>query len=139
MRDLSMRSARWFALVLLVSVIGCASAPAGEGTNQPPRRDRYAISAEEIEASTRHNSTHEMVQALRPNWLRSRGGTVNNAGAGAVVVYLDGIRMGGVGVLHQIPRRDVVSLQYLDPSNATTRFGTGHMGGAILVSVRQAR
>jgi hypothetical protein len=136
-----MRHRRWITVALTALLAGCASTATPDGAEGRGRIDRNRITAEEIEAATRHNSAFEMVQGLRPAWLRSgRGGaTISNPNAGAVVVYLDGVRMGGSGVLQQIPRRDVVSLQYLDRNDATTRFGTGHTGGVILVSTRQAR
>jgi hypothetical protein len=34
--------------------------------------------------------------------------------------------------------RFIGEIAYLDPSEATTRYGTGHQGGAILISSRTA-
>jgi hypothetical protein len=133
-----MRAFHWISLALLFVAIGCAPAAEGAGGSTAPRMNRNVITAEEIAATERAGSAYEIVQALRPNWLRTRaGGTVTNPGAGEPVVYVDGIRMGGTNMLRQIERSGIVTLQYLDAKDATTRFGTGHSGGVIMVGTRR--
>jgi hypothetical protein len=134
------RSRLWSALAVALVVAGCASVGAGEGVPSA-RGERHTLSAEAIEAAPeRHVTAHDLVQGLRPAWLQRRGSaTVQNPGAGAVAVYLDGTRIGGAESLRQIRREALLSIQYLDPSDATTRFGTGHSGGVILVNTRSGR
>ena len=50
-----------------------------------------------------------------------------------VVVYVDNTRMGGPATLAQIPITDVKEIQYLNGTDATQRYGTGHGSGAIIV------
>lgn len=134
-----MKPKHWFALTLLLTLVGCAAGTSGDGSQRPARTNRYIITAEEVQAATRHNSVFDLVQALRPNWLRGRSaGTVTNPNAGSVVVYMDDVRMGGTEFLRQIQTEAVVSLRYLDANDATTRYGTGHTGGVIQVITRRS-
>jgi hypothetical protein len=53
------------------------------------------------------------------------------------VVYIAGVRQqGGPAVLRQVRFGDVREIQYLGGVDATTRYGTDHAGGAILVILR---
>ena len=114
-------------------------------------RDRNAaIAREEIERSGAANA-YEVVQSLRPVWLRTRGlskldelTTVEGdlevtvrPGAPTIRVYLDGAQVGGVEALRQIAAPAVASIGYLNPTAATMRWGSGHDHGAIVVSTRQ--
>ena len=56
--------------------------------------------------------------------------------AGEVVVYLNGMRYGGVRSLTTLSAEAVGDITYMNASDATTRFGTGHSGGAILIRTR---
>jgi hypothetical protein len=120
---------------LLVSG-GCAAASVA--TVDGPTRHRNLITGEEVQAQEQHHTAYEVVQGLRPTWLHNRSsGTMNAPEAGSPVVYMDDIRLGGLEALRRIPRSAVVSVEYYSPSDATTRFGTGHMGGAIVVRGRR--
>jgi hypothetical protein len=134
-----MRALYGVTLALLLLTAGCAPGAAERaGDSAAPRADRNLITAEEIASAERAGSAYDVVRALRPNWLRGRSpGTVQNPGGGAVVVYVDDLRVGGVEHLRSLPSNTISSMRYLDSGNATTRFGTGHMGGAILVAVRR--
>jgi hypothetical protein len=136
------------ACSLLVSSVGCASS-ARSGANEPGR-DRAVISAQEIETHQASNA-FELVQALRPAWLRARptqsftetarGGNVGNdvsyvPGADQIVVYLDKARLGGLDALRQIHPQSIQSIQMLDARQANYRFGTGHHHGVILLTSR---
>lgn len=116
-----------FGLTTLTA--GCASGGAGgEGRTS---RDPDLISAEELADYSSLNCL-EIVERLRPRWLQRRGSEQNP------VVYQDGNRLGSAqDVLGSIPANDVQSLKYLDSSDATTRYGTGHVAGAIEISSRR--
>jgi hypothetical protein len=47
------------------------------------------------------------------------------------------VRMGGVGALRQVRVHNIATMRFMTPSDATTRFGTGHAGGAILILTRR--
>ena len=77
----------------------------------------------------------QAVQRLRPNFLQTRGGASSSITQGPqdVVVYVDQTRMGGPSTLAQIPITDVKEIQYLNGTDATQRYGTGHGSGVIIV------
>ena len=106
---------------------GCASG-GGEGR---PRQDPNLITAEEL-ANYSSLTCFEVIQRLRPRWLQRRGSEQDP------VVYQDGNRVGSAGdVLSGMIVTDVQSMRYLDASNATTRYGTGHGAGAIEITTRR--
>jgi hypothetical protein len=97
-----------------------------------------AITLEMIQdLSSSVSDAHQVVNRLRPQWLRSRGATsIRNPQPQYPVVYLDGTRYGPIGILRQIDANSVNEIRFISSSAATTRFGTGHMAGAILVASR---
>jgi len=120
-------------LAIAVSVLGMACAQAMQPRGTPSRR---VLRGEEIQAAS-VTTAYEAVSRLRPEWLRRRGRmSIRDASAGVVVVYLNGQRQGGASALSGITAGAVLEMEYLDGPEATIRFGTGHGGGAILVSLR---
>ncbi len=124
-------------VVLALVLAGCASAATGERDGL--RRDPNRITAEEIERA-HFNDVFDLVRALRPNWIQTRGAmSIQDPTAGEVVVYVDGMRVGGAQHLRQVRVGDVASIQYLSGPDASSRFGLGHIGGAILVHTKRGR
>lgn len=120
---------------LAVDSLAAATAPAAAAAPRAARGrvDRNLITREEIEASTQTDALG-MVRNLRPAWFRSRG----NGGFSTVEVlrvYVDGLRT-DLSALRQLPPSVVREMRFLDASQATERFGTGHGMGALLVSTR---
>lgn len=130
-----------------------AQRPVADSSGRPAeaaarvRRRPDLISAEEIALLPKNVQTAaEAVQVLRPQMLRPRGGGVAPASGGGMAdaggtsgvavlyVYQDGVRVGDIRALEQIPITQVASIRLLNASDATQRFGTGHPVGAILVS-----
>lgn len=122
-------------LIAVLLVAGLAAACASSGSSGS--RDRNLISIEEISAS-QTSTAYDLVRQLRPHFLRISGPTSINSPSGpeVIVVYLDGARLGGPETLQNIPTTDVASIQFLNASRATTRYGTGHPHGAIVVTTR---
>jgi hypothetical protein len=132
---MTMRTLRVVLALLLVIVTACASS----GRTAPPRRDSELLTIEEL-AATEAATLHQVLQRLRPNWLRSRGQiSIENTTAGNPVVYVDDTRMGGVEALHSIIPSEVQEVRHLNAADATNRYGTGHAGGAIIVRRRTGR
>jgi hypothetical protein len=50
-------------------------------------------------------------------------------------VYLDSNRYGSLGSLRSLSLGGIQEVRYFGASEATNRFGTGHTGGAIVVSM----
>jgi len=115
-----------------VVVLACAQATQTAATIT----SRQALLGDEIHAAS-VTTAYQAVARLRPEWLRQRGRmSMRDPGAGAVVVYVNGLREGGATALDGIAAETVFAMEYLNGSDATTRFGTGHSGGAILVQLR---
>jgi len=117
------------------------------------REEGVAISREEVEASGLVTA-YDVVHALQPQWLRTRGyNSVNEGARGfadgmrgevtvvpgieALVVYLDNTKMGGPETLRDIQAFNVGSIRFLTPAQASFRWGLNHTHGAILVTSRQ--
>lgn len=81
------------------------------------------------------SSAYDLIQKLRPMWLRWRGSTSFTQETD-VKVYLDSTPMGERAALREVQTDDIESIQYLDPRRATNRFGAGHVQGAILIMTR---
>lgn len=109
---------RALPVLLLALLAACAPAAAGG-----PGRSSDLITAEEIQANPSPNA-YELVRKLRPTWLRGRGVTSlrDPVAAGAIVVYLDESRFGGVEALRQISTSGVRSIRYLTPSSPGVRI-----------------
>ncbi len=119
------------APLLTAALVACASAPHA-GPPDAPTRQQDLISRQEIEASHYSNAL-DLVQALRPLWLAHRGSNGIRS-PGEIAVYYDGVRLEGPRALSYISSAEISSLQYLPGLAATTRFGTNHGNGAILIN-----
>lgn len=115
----------------LVLLPACASSGGSSGGS---RRSPNVITEEELAEYTQ-DDLHEAIRRMRPNWLRRRGAGTNNS-VSPVQVYINGARMGDTNALRGVNSTDVVRIEYLSGPDATTRFGTGNGGGAILVTTR---
>lgn len=132
--------------VTLTAAAGCASSGTSNQAGEPqttavsspvPRQRKDPNVITEAELSSRPTLTaRQAVEQLRPQFLRVRGTTtLGNAQTGDVIwVYVDGTRMGQIDVLNNIGVHEVREIRYLSPSEATNRYGTGHVQGAILVT-----
>lgn len=118
-------------ILLLLAFFLQACGGTGDGTNKP-RRSPNVITSEELASSptvTPGQSLYDAIKFMRPQFLIPRG-----AGASTEpVVYVDNIRRGGIASLYELFVSQVSEIRYMSASEATTRFGTGHPGGAILV------
>ena len=94
------------------------------------------ITAAELQNSA-YPTAFEVVQALRPGWLRLRGAT--SFRTEYVRVYLDGSLLGAPEQLRNITTRSISSMRFLDGVAATERWGLDHGQGAIVVSTREQR
>ena len=99
--------------------------------------DRTVLTAEDLRTETAR-TLDDVIRRQRPQWLTKRGPVSLQAERGGdIVVYRDGVRAGGPEVLPGIPTDLVESVRFLSAAEATTRFGTGHAHGAILVVTRR--
>ncbi len=122
-----------FALGLMLVLSGCASASGGNA----PRSNSTIITREQL-ADLSSSTAYEIVQQIHPQWLIPRGqASFNNPGSNQVVVYLGSSRMGGPSELRNFIGSQLESIQFLDARQATNRLGSGHVGGAIILTQRK--
>ena len=121
---------------LLVLVLGLACAPAA--TRPRGGADPQLITEEEVEAS-RAPTAYEVIQKLRANFLSYRGETSFSRSNSQPypTVYLDGQQYGPLSILRNIPASQVSTIRLYRSWEATTKFGTGNMGGVIAITTRQ--
>jgi hypothetical protein len=124
-----------FLLAALSAVfIACVPPPARSHT----AADSQLITEEEVEAS-RAPTAYEVIQKLRANFLSYRGETsLNRANSHPYpTVYVDGQEFGPIETLRNIPASQVSTIRLYRSWEATTKFGTGKMGGVIAITTRQ--
>lgn len=125
MRAHSSRMTVVFAMALALGVAGCASS----GTSSRPEgATNNRIVEAELEPLGQI-SPLRAIERLRPRWLRSRSGS-------NPVLHVDGSRRGSLQDLESYQISEIEQMEFMSASDATTRFGTGYDGGAILVTTR---
>ena len=119
-------------LALLAVLVGaCAS-----GGSARSLGSRNVITQQEIE-SVNVSPAYEEGQQLRTQVRQGCGQTsIRDPGEGMPGVYVNGVRYGGVEVLRNLRSMDLREIRFLSASDATTRYGTGHVGGVIEVTTR---
>lgn len=126
-----------FIAVVLSDCGGMATTAGGGNSDQ--------ITSELLRAADSEGLTvYQLVERHRPRWLRASRGFPSLGGAAGgntlaapVRVVLDGLPYGEIDDLRRLNVTEVEDLEYMSASDATTRFGTGYMGGAILVRTRR--
>ena len=126
MRRLAIRA------LLIVSVTACSAPKHSSG----PSLQRNVITFAEIQAATVPTSNlWDFIATARPHFLRDRGvSSFRDPAPVRAVVYLDNSMLGDIQVLKTINLSSVKLIQYMSGADATTRYGMGHSGGAILIS-----
>ena len=132
------RSRRFVSWAVIPLLVGCASSHAATA-----KQNQNLITTEEITQSSASNA-YDLIQRLRPNYLRTRGAVhgapsadgTNHLEAVDLVVYLNENRLGGTDELRHIVTSEIREIRYYSASDATTKWGTGHSAGAIQVVSR---
>ena len=127
--------ARSMLALLSAFIFACAPKPRlgpGEVSNN------QLITEEEIDAS-RSQTAYDAIQKLRANFLSYRGETSfdRNQSQPYPTVYLDGQEFGPIASLRSIPASQISTIRLYRSWEATTKFGTGNMGGVIAITTRQ--
>lgn len=142
-----MTAIRWCALA--VSLIAALPAQAQEARKA---YERDLITPEEIQDRAPDAGTaYDVIKKLRPHFLRERStgqvsspmpsegtfSTRNPAERQPVQVYINGAKhIATTAALRELNADAILDIAYLNASDATTRFGTGHNNGAILVRTK---
>ncbi len=111
-------------LIALLAVTACGPSL----QTKAPHRSQNLITEEEFKTTSAHNA-YDAIKTLRPRMLRRRGDLPS-------VVYMNGARMGEIGLLYNINAETIKEVRYLSASEATVQYGTGHTGGAILITTK---
>ena len=121
--------------VMLVACGGGGTGTTAQPNTQsrPIRGSADIITEAEINAGVYQNAL-EVVQSLRPAMMRPRQGGAN---AQAIMLYLDGVRMSELNGMSTIPAERVREIRFINARDATTRWGTGHDSGVILVTTKR--
>jgi hypothetical protein len=136
MQPVRMALALAFAISSTMIGSSCASSRSDVGAvdrgSRPPRRSSTLITREELLATDAPDA-YQAVERLHPDWLRGRGLTSFTGPPPKVLVYLDGQLLGDVGILSRLTLNGIREIRYLNASDATQRWGTGHSAGVIEV------
>jgi len=121
--------------LLLASALALGLWACASGSGGPPR-DRNLITAEEIEAADLRTA-HEVVERLRPLWLRSRGDRSTHLTT-EIVVFQDNTMLGDVETLRSVPIELVDVIRSLDAAEAGRLAGLGsrHVERVIMIVTR---
>ncbi|MFV2007666.1 MAG: hypothetical protein ACC667_09475 [Longimicrobiales bacterium] len=133
-----MKFSRWGIPVLTLFVSTFAAACASASRSEADF-DRNVLTQEEIQ-SVQAMNLFEVVQRLRPRWLRVRGGTRSFNLETEIVVYQNGMLLGGPESLRQMETKIAYEIRWLDGARAVATLSglsTGrHVFGAIVVYTR---
>ncbi|HET9635487.1 MAG TPA: hypothetical protein VFP26_06100 [Gemmatimonadaceae bacterium] len=123
---------------LLIALTGTYAACTAPNVTPVAPADSHIITEDEIEAS--HTATaYEAIQKLRANFLSYRGETSFSTKNSQPypMVYVDGQEFGPISSLRSIPASQIATIRLYRSWEATTKFGTGNMGGVIAITTRQ--
>jgi hypothetical protein len=119
--------------VLLSAGAGCATSSSAVASSSA---NRYLVTDEEL-VTLGDRSAYEALQQLRPSFLRSRDPqTPSHQSSTPIDVFVDGGKTEGIDALRTIRASTVKEMRFYEPAEANTRFGTGHNGGVIAVTLK---
>ena len=119
---------RPFFVLTLAAALGCASSGTAGTT---VRREPNLITEQEIAASNESN-VFDVVNRLRPMFLKTRGrSTINAGGSEYASVFLDGQYFGELGSLRNIVASQIHEIRYLNGPDAVSKYGMRYGSGAV--------
>ena len=122
------------SLLLVWTFVGITAC--GPARSLPGGRSGTVLTRSQI-LTVPDGSAISVLRLLRPRWLEARiQATPTNPNPVYARVYLDHIFYGEIESLYQIPSNSIERIEFLRALDATTRYGTGHMGGVIRVTTR---
>ena len=125
-----------FYAFLAVILNGC-----GSYTGMKARGSSSIIHEEELRGCHATN-LYDAINLLRPHLMNKMYRKIESqsnlneftvGGADDIVIYYNGGKSAGIQRLRSISIHDVARVEYLEPTDATMRFGTGHSSGALLI------
>ncbi|MGI9043788.1 MAG: hypothetical protein ACR2GK_06640 [Gemmatimonadaceae bacterium] len=131
---------RWtlIPVVAVLTLAGCASSSSSPTRVTQSSRDK--ITSVEIQ-HTSATSALDLVNKLRPQWLRQAG--IASIGSGVrtqvTLVYLDGSRIGGLEALRSIPASGITGMEWIPATRAAIMLpdiGSDAISGVISISTK---
>jgi hypothetical protein len=120
----------FYVLALAAVALRCAP-PAATGAG--PTRAFDVITRQEIVGS-QYTNAYDVVSRLRPAFLHTHGKTtITGSDTGYARVYLNGQYYGEIESLRALDVATIREIRYYNGAQATNRFGTGNVSGAIEV------
>ena len=126
---------RTFVCALGLVLLACGGGGSGTASQpttaaRPTRGPADLITEAEISAGTNYQNALEVVQYLRPQMLRARGSL-------PVMLYIDDVKMNDMAGLTSVPTNRIREIRFINARDATTRWGTGHDSGVILLTTKR--
>jgi hypothetical protein len=119
------------ALLVLLAAACSATGGGGGGSGNPDLITRAQI--DEMPEAT----AFTIVQRLKRQWLRARTqATLANPEPVYAEVFVDEMHFGDIDSLSRVSSINIETIQYFGATDATTRYGTGYMGGVIRINTR---
>ena len=121
-------------LVLVATIVVAFGTPRPNTTGV---YDAQLITEDEIDASG-GSTAYDVIRKLRANFLSYRGETsFRRTSSPYPTVYVDGQAFGEISMLRTIPAMQISTIRLYRAWEASTRYGTGNMGGVIAISTRR--
>jgi hypothetical protein len=122
--------------------LGCSSNsnPSGAPRSTSSRQQDVIPEGEITSRASDAANALQVIQKLRPQMLRGRGVASPNDVTGETSmpkVYVDNVAYGNVEALSNVNASQVKEIRFINARDATTQWGTGHMGGVILVTTKK--
>jgi len=138
------------AVCLSVLLAACTlspprSTPSRAGNPRPdvlaastrPRSARDVLTEEEIKAANAADA-YDLIQRLRPDWLRQKVGPsqADADGSREIRVWVNGRDAGGLNALRNYDSHEIVSMRWVDSISARATYGLGYGRGVITLETR---
>lgn len=130
---------------LCVVLAACASGGAPGPTRSRTGGANLILESEIMQLGAQAENAYDIIERLRPTMLRSRASTFGDVRADGtqggqsigVVAFVDNVRVGDPTQLRTVPSLQVREIRYVSATDATQRWGTGFMSGAIVVLTKR--
>jgi hypothetical protein len=124
-------------VVIAGLAVACSSNPKTTTETTATSSDRNIITETEI-AQMPSTSLYDLIQKVRPEFLRSRGtSSFSTANTEYPVVFVDGRAYGDMASLRTLVSAQVSQVRYYDAMAAQAKFGVIKASGVIDVTVKQ--
>ena len=137
-----MRARVVFAAAVAALTVACVTGGGGgsDGLRVKSRSQDFIGESEIAASASDATNALLLIQKLRPQMLRSRGIGSPTDVTGETArpkVYVDNVAYGDLSQLTNLNANQIKEIRFINSRDATTQWGTGHMGGVIHVVTRR--